>query len=236
MKKPNLILILAFILSACSFSASQLPGAPAQVATVTPTRVLSPTPTASVTPTLPTPTFTLTPTMIGYKSPTPTPEDTFTPTITLTLTNIFSDVTPFTPTPNVKMDGFDSIVASSNVFYLGKGCDPISVKFTAQTTHKAKANFVVLFVRLGSKTSDAKSAWTSITMVNEGADIFTHVLVPDEIRAVSSYENPWVQYQLVATTIAGKEVGRTGIFAEYLSLLRCAPTPTPTITLTPLKP
>jgi hypothetical protein len=240
MKKLAHILLLVFVLSACSFSADQLPfGAPPNTATITLTPVLSDTPTPSVTPTKPTPTFTLTPTLIGYKSPTPTPENTSTPTVTMTLTDIYSNITPFTPTPNVKRVGFKSIVTSSTVFYKGSGgCDPNSVKFTIETSHDTKATFVVLFVRLVSKTSGAKSEWTSITINNEGADIFTYSLLPSEIKAVDGFENPWVQYQLVATTASSQEVGRTGIFDEYLTLLRCVPTetPSPTITPTVLKP
>lgn len=176
--------------------------------------------------------------MIGYKTHTLTPENTLTPTITLTLTNIFSEVTPLTPTPNVKLIGFDSVKTSSNVFYLGKDCAPTTVKFTAQPTHKTKASFVTLFVRLVSKVSGAKSEWTSIPMVNEGLDVFTYSLLPSEIKAVDAYQDPWVQYQFVATTVASREVGRTGVFEEYLSLLRCVltETPTPTITPTVLKP
>ena len=96
--------------------------------------------------------------MIGYKTPTFTPENTFTPTITLTLTDIYSHITPFTPTPNVERKGFDYISASTDIFYIGDGgCQPSSVKFIAQPTHKNKASYVVLFVRLVSKGSGVKS-------------------------------------------------------------------------------
>lgn len=238
MKKFSFIFAFAIFLIACSFSAGQLPFAPTLVPTITLTRVLSPTPTSSPVPTQPTPTFTLTPTLIGYKSPTPTPQDTLTPTVTVTLTDIYSHITPFTPTPNVKLEGFDSVSTSSNVFYKGKVCSPTSVKFTAYLSRKVKADFVVLFVRLVSKTSGAKSGWTSITIPNDGSGAFTYSLVPEEIKAVDGFENPWVQYQLVATTATNKEVGRTGIFDEYLSLLRCVPTETPSPVVTPtlLKP
>ena len=66
--------------------------------------------------------------------------------------------------------------------------------------------------------------------------MFTYTLTPEEIKAVNAYQNPWVQYQFVATTITSKEVGRTGIFEEYLSLIRCVPTETPTLTVTPTAP
>lgn len=235
-KKINLLIICSLMVSACTFSANQLPFLPTQVVTSTPTRVLSPTPSSTITPTQPTPTFTLTPTLVGYKSPTPTALDTATPT--LTATSVFDNITPFTPTPVVKMEGFVSIKTSSTVFYNGPGCDLASVIFTAQTAQSAKAEFVVLFTRFVSKTSGAKSEWTSITMNNEGLNTFTHELFPIEMKALDSYIDPWVQFQFVATDKKSKEVGRTGIFDEQLSLLTCVPTSTTTPSPTPtvLKP
>ena len=233
MKKIIIYALLLPILVSSACSIGRLSLAPEQALTATPTRILSPTPTASVTLTQPLPTFTFTPTLIGYKSPTPTPEDTLTPTITLTLTDIYSNITPFTPTPNVTLNGFDFVRTSSTMFYTGRGCEPTSVKFTAQTVGKTKASYVVLFVRLMSRTSGVKSEWTSITINNDGSNIFTYSLTSEEIKSVDAYQDPWVQYQLVATTADSKEVGRTGIFEEYLSLLRCVPTETPTPTVTP---
>jgi hypothetical protein len=69
-------------------------------------------------------------------------------------------------------------------------------------------------------------------MENRGAGTFTHTLVPDEMKSVDSFENPWVQYQLVATDGDRNEVGRTEIFDELLRLKSCdlltlAPTTAP---------
>jgi hypothetical protein len=229
-KKINILLLCSFVLTACSFSTQQ------QVVTAAPTRVLSPTPTASITPTRPTPTFTLTPTLVGYKSPTPTPEDTA--TLTATVTSAFDSITPSTPTPFVKMDGFTSIKTSSHVFYRGQECSPTSVNFTAVTPNSTNAEFVVLFTRFVSQSTGAKSEWTSITMESDGRGTFTHDLVPQEMKAADSYIDPWVQFQFVATDIKSNEVGRTDIFDKQLSLQACVLTPTPTITITPtvLKP
>ena len=231
MRKISILLACSFLLTACSFSVDQIPFLPTRVVTSTPTRYVSPTPTATVTPTQPTPTFTLTPTLVGYKSPTPTPEDTATPTATST--SALAEVTPNTFTPIVEMVGFLGVTTSSTVFYRGKDCDPVSVKFTVQTAHSAGADFVVLFVRFVSKTSNAKSEWTSITMQNAGLDTFTHELFPQEMKALDSYIDPWVQFQLVATTKASREVGRTGFFEKQLSLLVCVPTTTLTPSITP---
>lgn len=232
-KKISPLLIL-LALSACSFSLDALQPQPAAAPTFTATRELSPTPSFTATVTQPTPTFTSTPTLTGYKSPTPTPLDTSTPTATET--SIYDSVTPATPTPIVPMDGFVGIKTSSIVFYRSGDCQPSSVTFTAQTANSVKAEFVVLFARFVSRATGAQSAWTSITMTNQGLNTFTYELRPSEMKAVDSFTDPWVQFQFVATNKNSVEVGRTGIFDNQLALLTCLPTETPTPTVTPLKP
>jgi hypothetical protein len=69
-------------------------------------------------------------------------------------------------------------------------------------------------------------------MENLGAGTFTHTLVPDEIKSLQSFEEPWIQYQMVATRGAGLEMGRTQIFDEMLRLKNCPLTPFPTETVT----
>ncbi|MDD2923288.1 MAG: hypothetical protein PHQ36_13465, partial [Anaerolineales bacterium] len=201
-KKINLLLACSLVLTACSFSAEQIfPLAPTRIVTSTPTRVLSPTPTDTITPTHPTPTFTLTPTLVGYKSPTPTSEDTATPTATIT--SAFDSVTPSTPTPIVKMEGFVSIKISSNVFYRGNDCEPTSVKFVVLTANSAKADFVVLSTRFISRATGVKSNWSGITMLGDGLGTYTYELLPEKMEAINAYIDPWVQFQFVATDKKG---------------------------------
>jgi len=88
-------------------------------------------------------------------------------------------------------------------------------------------------VRFKSSQSGATSDWTSITMQNIGVGTFSHDLIPSEMKAVDSFENAWVQYQLVATDVNSNKVGKTGIFDERLTLLECVSTPTPTASITP---
>ncbi len=233
-KRFNILIVFSIFLAACSVLPSQQPAAPV---TSAPTRELSPTPTFTITPTQPTPTFTPTPTLIGYKSPTPTPTETATPAITDTPTVIV--VTLPTSTPVVEANGFRAITTSSIVFYRGKDCSPASVKFTIQMESKFNAEFVQFFARFVSKTSGAKSEWTSIAMTNSGGGAFEYDLFPEQMRAVDSYIDPWVQFQFVATNGKGVEIARTGIFDKQLSLLACVATETPippTPTPTALKP
>jgi cell division protein FtsL len=231
-KKISMFLICAIFLSACGVvDVNQLLGIPP-----TPTKVPPPTmtnipaDTPTVTPTVPTPTYTLTPTFVGEKTKTFTPEATAT-VLLITATSIATSDLIFTP--QVPMVGFVGVTLSSNVFYKRKQCSPNSVKFTVQVAEPEKVSFVVLFVRFKSKLTSSTSKWTSITMEKQalGAGTFIHELIPEEMKAVDSFENAWVEYQVVSTDINSKQVGKTGIFNEKLLLPECSPNkePSPTI-------
>jgi hypothetical protein len=233
MKKVSVLLIFAVLVSACSMTVGQFFGAP-PTPTPAPTITNTPTDKPTFTPTVPTPTYTLTPTMVGLKTKTPTLD--FTPT-QLLLTpldmTVLPSTTPISLVTQVPMEGFISIALSDEVFYKGKDCQPVSVKFTAQVADPINTRFVVLFVRFKSRQSGATSEWTSITMQGSGVGTYSHDLVPTEMKALDFFENAWVQYQLVATDSNSKEVGRTDTFSERLTLLECVTTATPTVTVTP---
>ena len=196
MKKVLISLLIAILLSSCSMTVEELFLIP--TATLPPTRVPSTTPTEipSATPTIPTATYTNTPTLVGFKSATPTLADSLTPTAFTP----FNKVTPDTLTPSVVIEGFVAVFTSATEFYK-KGCEPGSVKITGQVAKPTETNFVVLFVRFKSKQTGTKSEWTSIAMQTLGAGTYTHDLVPDEMKAVDSFKNAWVEYQLVATNL-----------------------------------
>lgn len=233
MKKIGTILIGSLLLVSCtipSIPISNFFTTPTSAPVFSPTPVLTATDTPTITPTQPTPTFTLTPTKIGEKTSTPTASRTSVP---LTESPIVATATIATATPSVEMEGFNSVTLSASEFYIGN-CEPSEVKFTAQVSKPEDVAHVDLFVRFKSITSGATSPWTSISMENLSAGTFTHTLVPEEMKAVDSFENPWVQYQLVATNRAIREVGRTQIFDELLRLKSCdLLTTTVTVTATP---
>jgi hypothetical protein len=232
MKKIPLLLMVVFVLSACSMTLDQLLGRqPTPPPTLTATNTSTPAPT--FTPTVPSPTFTGTPTMVGQVVKTPTPLASPTllilaqPTVML-----LPSSTPLAMLTPVKTPGFVSISVSDDEFYKGKDCAPVSTKFVAQVSDAMNTRFVVLFVRFKSKQTGVTSEWTSIAMDNTGVGTFTHDLVPLEMIAVDLFENAWVQYQLVATDANSDQVGRTDIFDERLTLLECVP-PTPFPSITP---
>jgi hypothetical protein len=227
MKKIFPLFLFAVLISACSMEQILFP----QVSTLTPaptfTNTNTPIPTA--TPVTPTLTFTTTPTLSGLIPPTPTFEDTVTPIISITPLDL---ITPLTPTPTVQMEGFLYVRVSQNTFYKGTKCEPSSVRFTVQVADSTNVKYVSLFVRFKSLRAERASKWTNIPMQTIGAGTFVHDLLSDQMLEDAYFQTAWVQYQLVATTASGKEVGRTDIFKESITMLACVPTPVPT-TLTP---
>ncbi len=219
MKKIYTFLICAILSTSCSLTVEQIFLIPAD--TPTPALTLTNTFTAvpTFTPVTPTLTFTLTPTLVGQRTATFTPESTPTPL----LLNTF--------TPTMQMDGFISVLVSQREFYKGTKCQPVSVEFTAQVADPNEAKFVALFVRFKSRNSGSISDWTSITMQTNGAGTFVHELYSDEMKGVALFRNPWVEYQFVAVDANAREVGRTEIVKENLSMLdECDSTPTPSAT------
>ncbi|MBM3123569.1 MAG: hypothetical protein FJZ87_00680 [Chloroflexi bacterium] len=228
MQRVAALILCGLILSSCSFDPSGYFPEPlvqeSPTIQIPPTFV--PTPVPSFTPTVATPTFTLTPTLVGFKSATPSPD--YSPTLPPT------PVTPGTSTPTVDLQGFIAAFTAGDVFYKAGACEPISMKFTAQASNASGTAFVVLFVRFKSKQSGTTSKWTDITMENRGAGTFNHELTAEEMIAVSLFTNAWVEYQFVATDSKNREIGRTAIFRERLTLSDCAFTATPSVTTTPV--
>lgn len=219
MKKIYAILICAILSSSCSLTVEQIFLIPADTPTpaFTSTNTLTALPT--FTPVTPTLTFTQTPTLVGQRTATFTPESTPAPLLLST------------STPTIQMDGFISVFVSQREFYKGAKCQPASVEFTAQVANPNEAKFVALFVRLRSRNSGSTSDWTSITMQSIGAGTFVHELYSDEMKGVALFRNPWVEYQFVAVDANAREVGRTEIVKENLSMLDvCDATPTPAAT------
>lgn len=224
MKKITLISLCFIMTLACSFGTFPLSPVDTPTPVFTPTDTLTPLPTS--TPVPPTATFTSTPTLIGYKSPTPTPKDTNTPEISGVTP--LSQITPDTLTPTVQMDGFVFVTVSQPEFYKGKICEPSTVRITAQAGDFVTVSHVLLFVRFKSLKAERASKWTQIPMETIGAGTYLHDLSSDEMIEDAYFQTAWVEYQIVATTDRGKEIGRTAIFKENLKMLECVPTPTAT--------
>jgi len=233
MKKIYSLLICAILSFSCSLGGLSLSSTVTPAAQVTATNSRTPRPTATIAP--PTLTFTLTPTQVGLKSPTPTQIITDTPVVSTTPLAL---ITPNTATPTLQMEGFLAVTVFGTEFYKSPQCQPGSIKFTVQVADPANSVIVDLFVRFKSKREGTLGEWTRINMQTIGAGTFTHDLTPQEIKDFEIFRNTWVQYQFVASTLSGREMGRTEIFKESLGMVECILTPTPSVTPTPtvLKP
>ncbi len=233
MKKIPTLLLFVLLLSACSTTVDQILGRPP--ATPVPLSTSTPTLAPTLTPTVPSPTFTASPTKIIQPKKDITPISSPTPLL-LTQPGVIplSSSSPVALATQVKMVGFVSVTVSDSEFYKGTECQPISTKITAQVSDVPGTAFVVLFVRFKSKQTGATSEWTSIGMQPAGIPgFYSHELFPQEMKAMESFKNAWVQYQVVSTDAKAREIGRTGIFGERLALLDCVMAATPTASMTP---
>lgn len=224
MKKYTILLLTAFLFTGCTLG----PFALVPTSTPEPTLTNTSTPLPSLTPVLPTQTYTSTPTLIGLKTATPTPafvDSTETPVLTITP---LAQITPNTPTAAISLDGFVSVTTSLTEFYKAGECEPSTVRITAQAADITNTAFVLLFVRFKSMAAERTGKWTIIYMDTIGAGTYLHDLSTSEIREDAYFTTSWVEYQIVATTQSGKEIGRTDIFKERLTMLACVPTATPT--------
>jgi len=222
MNKIIVLLICACFTASCSLGGLILQPVSSPTPRATSTKTYTPIP--SVTPVTPTLTFTLTPTLSGLKSATPTLE--FSPTTESSITPL-ALITPNTPTATIQMEGFVSVIVSSTEFYRGTSCFPSSVKFSAQVANAGLVDQVSLAARFTSKTSGNSGSWSYFNMQPVGGGTYSYELTAATIKGDTLYRNPWVDYQFIAITSTLKEVGRTEVFKERLSLLECAP-PTPT--------
>lgn len=228
MKKLSFALLALALSAACSFG----PFVPVPTLTPEPTLTETPTLPPTSTPVPPTLTFTSTPTLIGLKTPTFTPEFSSTPEATITAFATVTLTASNTAPPPVKTEGFISIAISLTEIYKAKGCEPSVVRVTAQVVDSNAAAYVLLFVRFKSMTAERVGKWTKLDMIPLGAGTFIYDLSSDQIKDDAYFETSWIEYQIVSTSKAGSEIGRTDIFKDRLKMLACDPNATP-VTQTP---
>lgn len=218
MRKLLTLSVIAMLLLACSVS-SVLPGAATPVpSTETPT----PQPTATQTSNIP-PTFTFTPTLIGAK-PTFTPSNTPVPTdqilfITPSTNTPIPIVPTITPTSVLEGSGFLSFEQSADLFYWGP-CDPHAVSITVQVADVTHVFSVVIFVKFRNRGNGSTTGWNQgFSLDGVGGGTYTIVLDGQEMGIYN--DSSWVMFQIVATDVNGKEVARTSVFPDYLTLSKC---------------
>jgi hypothetical protein len=221
MKRFVHIAVLISLLSGCSSLPISIPF------------LQSPTPTGSPVPTA-TP-FALpasnTPDLfvINTSSPTSTAENNialgtdtpipFTPTFRATIT--LEPISPnlFTPSPNI----FLSVQKSTSQLVWGSTCEGArSIRFTVQIMPVRRLRFVTLWYRLQDKYSGRNTGWGGGAILSDNDQgTYFYDLQLNQITGYRFYEDAWFQYQLVASTVTRRVLGRSVVSQNEISLTHC---------------
>lgn len=217
MRKLPAVLLLVFLLQACTLNDMFLLPAEAPAPTLTPFITYTPLNTAGPTNTLipsPSPTIVRIPTQDPNQ-----PFATFPPIPIFTAEGAASSV-PF-PTAIGPGAGFDKVTVSESKVYWG-GCKHNAATIMATVDEPDEVTSVVIFTRVKSVEKEDYTPWTSgNVMYNNGNGVFTYRMIGSEVEGHNHYLRSWVYFQLVATDIKGNEIGRTRIFTDMISLFPC---------------
>lgn len=223
MKKLIFVLLIIFLfLSGCGGSPISIPFLQTPAPPGTPKPTVTPysldashTPDLFVLNTLaPTTTpFTETPII------TDTPLPTFTPTFRVTITLEPIDANLFTPSPNL----FMSVVRSTDQIVWGSTCEGAhSIRFTAEVAPARRLRFVTLWYRLQDKYSSQQTDWGGgAIMKDNDQGTYFYDLELSQIDRYRYFEDAWLQYQLVASTVTRKVLGRSVVSLSDVSLTHC---------------
>jgi hypothetical protein len=224
--KKIIVSMLMLILVGCS----ALPNLPfLQVPTSAPAIVNSPQPTVTLisdahtnTPDLfaintPAPTDTLAP---GASPVTNTPIPSFTTTNRPTITLEPVDPILFTPGPNP----FSFLQKSTSQLVWGSTCEGSrSIKFVIQLTAPVRRlKFVTLWYRLQDKYSGRHTEWGGgAIMLDNDRGTYFYTLELNQIEDYIFFEDAWLQFQFVASSITQKRLGSSQVDRTSVSLTHC---------------
>jgi hypothetical protein len=150
---------------------------------------------------------------------TPPPTVTQTPTIRSTITLEPIDPSLFTPSPNL----FLSVQRSTGQIVWGSTCEGArNIKFTAQVVPARRLKFVTLWYRLQDKYSGRHTDWGGGAILSDNDQgTYFYTLELSQIQSYRFYEDAWLQYQLVASTVTRKVLGRSVVSRTDVSLTHC---------------
>ncbi len=150
---------------------------------------------------------------------TPTRVPTFTATIRPTITMEPIDPSLFTPSPNL----FLTVQKSTNLIVWGSTCEgERSIRFTAQVLPAKRLKFVTLWYRLQDKYSGRHTDWGGGAILsNNKQGTYFYTIELEQIHHYRNFEDAWFQYQLVASTITQKVLGRSVASFSEVSLTHC---------------
>ena len=219
MRKYYLGMVLAILIQACA--GSPLGGLRPSTRTpvLTPTAAATFTPMNTFTPTI-TPTGTSSPTVVHIPTQDPAqPTTTYIPLPTFIGKDTIISI--FTPTPVAPGPGFLSVFIGEKVIYWGS-CKPNNVRIVAKVENPEDVYSVVIFVRVRSAFKEDYTPWTTGDVMNNRRDgTFSYTLSANTTRGHNHYKKSWIMFQLVAIDDFGKEIGRTKIYPNEISLSPC---------------
>ena len=156
---------------------------------------------------------TSTPIVPNTKFPTATPS----PRPTITLEPV--DVNLFTPSAQL----FVSTQRSTSQLIWGYNCDGArSIKFITTIVKPKRLKYVLLFVRLQDKYSARRTDWGVGAIMNDNdRGTYFYTLHVDQISDYENYEDAWVQFQFVGSTVGLTVLGRSVVSRNEVSLTNC---------------
>ena len=222
MKRFTHIAVLISLLSGCSSLPISIPFLQSPTSTSSP----APTATPFALPASNTPDLfvinTSAPTSTGENNAllnTDTPPPVFTPTFRSTIT--LEPISPnlFTPSPNL----FLSVQKSTTQIVWGSTCEGArSIMFTTQVMPVRRLRFVTLWYRLQDKYSGRNTEWGGGAILSDNDQgTYFYDLQLNQIDDYRFYEDAWFQYQLVASTITRRVLGRSVVSRNEISLTHC---------------
>ena len=148
-----------------------------------------------------------------------TPTAIFTPTSRSTITLEPIDPNLFTPSPNL----FLSVLKSTTQIVWGSTCDGArSIKFTAQVMPARRLKYVTLWYRLQDKYTGRHTEWGGGAILSDNDQgTYFYDLDLSQIDDYRFFEDAWFQYQLVASTVTRKVLGRSVVSRSEISLTHC---------------
>jgi len=148
-----------------------------------------------------------------------TPSPTFTATVRPTITLDPLDPNLFTPSPNL----FLSVQRSTSQIVWGSTCDgDRSIKFITQVVKARRLKYVLLFIRLQDKYSARQTDWgAGAIMSDNDQGVYFYTINLDQIVNYKNFEDAWLQYQFVASTIGLTVLGRSVVSRSDVSLTHC---------------
>ena len=148
-----------------------------------------------------------------------TPSPTFTTTVRPTITFDPLDPSLFTPSPNL----FLSVQRSTSQIVWGGTCEGArSIRFITQVVQARRLKYVLLFIRLQDKYSARRTDWgAGAIMSDNDQGVYFYTLELDQIVNHENFEDAWLQYQFVASTIGLTVLGRSVVSRSDVSITHC---------------